>query len=123
MANAPAAPKARQRSDSLPFAFLVYREGGTDVWTARSVLTGHLGHGSSAEAALSALETVIDVSITVAAQHGQSPLEWFRRQRPGTNEHAVEFCRLVLEGVAEERRSAVAHSGCCLDIRIAKRVA
>jgi predicted RNase H-like HicB family nuclease len=123
MANAPAAPKARQRSDSLPFAFLVYREGGTDVWTARSVLTGHLGHGSSAEEAVSALQTVIDVSIAVAAEHGQPPPEWLRRQRPGANEHAVEFCRLMLDGVAEEKRSAVARAGCTLEIRVAKRVA
>jgi hypothetical protein len=114
---------ARQGTDSLPFAFLVYREDGTDVWTARSVLTGHLGHGPSADAAVSALETVLDVSITVASQHGQSPAVWFGRQRPGTGEHAVEFCRLVLEGVVEEKRSAVARAGGALEIRVAKRVA
>jgi hypothetical protein len=123
MARASADPEIRQTSDSLPFAFLVYREDGTGVWTARSVLTGHLGHGSSADAALNVLQTVIDVSIAVASQHGQSPTEWLRRQRPGTNEYAVEFCRLVLEGVAEERRSAVARAGCALEIRVAKRVA
>lgn len=123
MANAPALPRTRQSRDLLPFAFLVYREDSVDVWTARSVLTGHLGHGRSADEAVSALQTAIDVSITVASQHGQPPPEWFRRQRPGTNEHAVEFCRLVLEGVAEERRSAVAQAGCALEMRIAQRVA
>jgi len=107
----------------LPFAFLVYREAGTEVWTARSVLTGHLAHGGDDDAAVNALKTVLDASILVASQHGQSPQDWFNRQRPGANEHAVEFCRLVLEGVAEEKRATVARAGCSLDIRIAKRVA
>jgi hypothetical protein len=123
MVNAPVLQKTRQSRDALPFAFLVYREEGAEVWTARSVLTGHLGHGGSPDEAVRALETVLDVSIAVASQHGQSPREWFRRQRPGTNEHAVEFCRLVLEGVAEERHEAAARAGCTLEIRIAKRVA
>jgi hypothetical protein len=123
MAGTPTLPRTRQDRDVLAFAVLVYREEGADVWTARSVLTGHLGHGRDADAAVGALQRVIDVSIAVASQHGQSPPEWFRRQRPGANEHAVEFCRLVLDEVAEERRSAVAHAGCTLEIRIAKRVA
>jgi len=115
--------KTQRGRETLAFAFLIYREDGTDVWTARSVLTGHLGHGPSADAAVTALQTVLDVSITVASQHGQSPAEWFGRQRPGTSEHAVEFCRLMLEGVAEERLSAVTSAGCGLEIRVAKRVA
>lgn len=123
MANAPALPKTRQGNDVLPFAFLVYREDGADIWTARSVLTGHIAHGPSDDAAVSALETVIDVSILVASQHGQAPPNWFGRQRPDANEYALEFCRLVLEGVAEEKRSAVSRSGCVLEMRIAKRVA
>jgi len=123
MANARASPTARHTREVLPFALLVYREAAADVWTARSVLTGHVAHGPSAEAAVTALQTVLDVSILVATQHGQSPPDWFRRQRPDADRHAVEFCRLVVEGVAEQRRSAVARAGCALEMRIATRVA
>jgi len=123
MANAPTIPNVRKRSEALPFAFLVYREEGADYWTARSVLTGHIAHGPNDDAAISALLTVIDVSILVASQHGQSPPNWLKRQRPDANEYALDFCRLVLEGVAEEKRSAVSRSGRVLEMRIAKRVA
>lgn len=87
------------------------------------MLTGHIAHGPNDDAAISALLTVIDVSILVASQHGQSPPNWLKRQRPDANEYALDFCRLVLEGVAEEKRSAVSRSGRVLEMRIAKRVA
>ena len=114
--------KARKSSGTLGFAFLVYRRAST-VWTARSVMTGHIAHGSSEHEAVEALQRVIDVSIFFASQHGQSPSDWLNEQRPDFNKYLVEFCGLVAEGTKEKTKTSVGKSGCVLEMRIRKRVA
>jgi hypothetical protein len=78
----------------LPALVLTYVEevdGVGSVWTARSILTGHVACGTSEERARECLRRTLAGSIGSALRTGRTFEEWFRAQRPDDPRYVDEY--------------------------------
>lgn len=84
--------------DAIPLAFLVYAEESGRlgrVWRARSVLTGHIAEGRTADKAVDNLKRAIDAALYASGRMGLAPQDWLDAQRPDDPEHLESFARIV----------------------------
>jgi len=116
-----AATKPTEKKTVLHFAFLVYREESERwgaIWTARSVLTGHVAEGQTPDSAVGNLQRSLDASIYMARELGQSPQEWYAAQEPDEVEHLTSFIQLV-GGDVQRRTFTLKGVDCELETSIA----
>lgn len=108
-------------SHVLPLAFLVYREESEEaLWTARSVLTGHIAESTTASGAIGNLQRAIDAAIHAAGRMGVSAEDWYRAQTHDDVEYLEAFARTVSLGECKRERVKLKSARCMLEASIAQ---